>query len=97
MPLFSALRKALVTGGRLFLLMERHHLILSRMARCFVTREVSKNSRSAEVRSECEADLEEQVVRQYVREGACHIGMMLDLSEAGFDVIGVNDNVVVGV
>ena len=51
----------------------------------------------AEVRAECEADLEEQIVRQYVREGACHIGMMLNLAEAGFDVIGVNDDVVVGV
>ena len=51
----------------------------------------------AEVGSECEAYLEEQVVGKYVRECARHIRVMLDLVEAGFDVFGVDDDVNVGV
>jgi hypothetical protein len=51
----------------------------------------------AEVCAECEAYLEEQVVHQDVREGARHIRVMLDLAEAGFEIIGMDDDVVVGV
>ena len=51
----------------------------------------------AEVCTEREADLEEQIIRQDVRECACHIGVMFYLTEAGFDVIGVDNDVVVGV
>jgi hypothetical protein len=51
----------------------------------------------AEVCAKCEADLEEQVVCQDVQEGACHIRVMFYLAEAVFDVIGVNNDVVVGI
>jgi hypothetical protein len=51
----------------------------------------------AEVGAECEAYLEEQVVCKDVRKGAHHIGVMLDLVEARFDIIGMDNNVVIGV
>jgi hypothetical protein len=51
----------------------------------------------AEVGTECEAYLEEQVVREDIQKGAFHIGVMPDLVEAGFDIIGLDDDVVVGV
>jgi hypothetical protein len=51
----------------------------------------------AEFGAKCEAYLEEQVVRQDVGKGARHIGVMLDLAEAVFDIIGVDDDVVIGI
>ncbi len=50
-----------------------------------------------EVDPECKAYLEEQVVRQDVQKGARHIEVMLDLVEARFDVIGVDNDVVIRV
>ena len=50
-----------------------------------------------EVGAECEANLEEQVVCQDVREGPGNIGMMFYLTEARFDIIGMDNNVVCGV
>jgi hypothetical protein len=49
----------------------------------------------AKAGAKCKAYLEEQVVRQDVGEGAHHIGVMLDLVEAGLDLIGMDDTVVV--
>jgi hypothetical protein len=51
----------------------------------------------AEDGAERKAYLKEQVVSKDVQEGACHIGVMFDLAEARLDVIGVDNNVVVGV
>jgi hypothetical protein len=51
----------------------------------------------AEVSSKRKAYLEEQVVCKDVREHTCDIRMMLDLADARLDVIGVDDDVVVGV
>jgi molybdenum cofactor biosynthesis enzyme len=50
-----------------------------------------------EIRTECETDLEEEVLRQDVREGIHNIGVMLDLAKAGFDVIGMDHDVIVQV
>ncbi len=41
--------------------------------------------------------LEEQIVGKDVGESACHVWMVLDLSEVGLDVIGMNNDVVIGV
>jgi hypothetical protein len=53
--------------------------------------------RGTEIRAECEANLQEKVVGEDVREGACDVRMVLDLAKARLDVIGVHDNVFVGV
>ena len=50
----------------------------------------------AEVSSKHKAYLEEQVVCKDVRERTCDISMMLDLADTRLDVIGVDDDVVVG-
>jgi hypothetical protein len=51
----------------------------------------------AEVDAKREAYLEEQVVNEDEQKGTHHIRVMLDLVEARFHVIGMDDNVVVGV
>ena len=51
----------------------------------------------AEVGPERETYLEEQVVRQDVGKCTCDVGVVLDLTEAGLHVIGVDDYVVCGV
>ncbi len=51
----------------------------------------------AEVGPERETYLEEQVISKNVGKRACDIGVMFDLAEAGFYVIGVDDDVIPGV
>jgi hypothetical protein len=51
----------------------------------------------AEVTAKHESYLEEQVVGEDVRECSCHVWMVLDLTEAELDVIGVYNNVIIGV
>ncbi len=51
----------------------------------------------AEVGTKHVTYLEEQIVSKDVGEDSCHIGMVLVLAKAGFDVIGMDDNVVIGV
>ena len=51
----------------------------------------------AEVSAKSKVDLEEQVFSEGVRECSCYIGVVLDLSEAQLDVIGVDANVFVWV
>ena len=97
--------------GRREPLRERHHWILSRTARCLTKRVVEKQALCqcrlgvpdglpigrAEIHAEREANLQKKVVGQDVREGTCNVGMVLDLAKARLDVIGMHDNVVVGV
>jgi hypothetical protein len=50
----------------------------------------------AEVSSKRKAYLEEQVVCKDIRERTCDIRMMLDLADTRLDVIGTDDDVIVG-
>ena len=51
----------------------------------------------AEVGYENKANLKEQVVSEYARECTGDIWMMLNLAKTWLDVIGMNNNVIVGV
>ena len=51
----------------------------------------------AEVGPKRETYLEEQVISENVGKRACDIGVMFDLTEAGLDVIGMDEDVVCGV
>jgi hypothetical protein len=51
----------------------------------------------AEVHAERKTDLEKDVLCQDVREGTHDIGVMLDPTKAGLDVIGMGHDVIIGV
>ena len=51
----------------------------------------------AEVGAESKANLEEQVFSKDVREYSRYAGVVLDLSKAQLDIIGMDDNVIVWV
>ena len=46
-----------------------------------------------EVSGKCLANLEEEILDQNIRERTCNVGVVLDPAKAGFDVIGMDNDV----